>query len=214
MLGPSHPDVAASLNNLAVVYHKQGRYADAEPLYKRSLTIREETLGSDHPEIAKSLNNLAALHYSQGQYADALPLVQATIVRGRALPGVALSVLFSADDKNLIVARKALDDALNVVQRASQTSTAVAVNKLAVRLSASSDRLAGLVRKDQDLAAETDVLDKAIIAAVSKEPSKRDAAGERRSESRWLRSQRNVMRCKKFSPSSSPTTLRYLTLSR
>jgi hypothetical protein len=57
---------------------------------------------------------------------------------------------------------------------------AAAVSKLAVRLSAGSDRLAQLVRKDQDLAAEADTLDKAIIAAVSKEPGKRDATGEQR----------------------------------
>ena len=44
-----------------------------------------------------------------------------------------------------------VDDALDVVQRASQTSAATAVNKLAVRLSAGSDRLAKLVRNDQDL---------------------------------------------------------------
>ena len=31
-LGPDHPDVARSLNNLAVLYYEQGRYADAEPL--------------------------------------------------------------------------------------------------------------------------------------------------------------------------------------
>jgi tetratricopeptide (TPR) repeat protein len=28
-LGPDHPDVASSLNNLAELYRKQGRYADA-----------------------------------------------------------------------------------------------------------------------------------------------------------------------------------------
>ena len=40
-LGPDHPDVARSLNNLAELYDDQGRYADAEPLYKRSLAIRK-----------------------------------------------------------------------------------------------------------------------------------------------------------------------------
>ena len=58
-LGPDHPDVAESLNNLAVLYDDQGRYADAEPLYKRSLAIREKALGPDHPDVAQSLNNLA-----------------------------------------------------------------------------------------------------------------------------------------------------------
>jgi tetratricopeptide (TPR) repeat protein len=32
-LGPDHPNVAAGLNNLAVLYCAQGRYAEAEPLY-------------------------------------------------------------------------------------------------------------------------------------------------------------------------------------
>ena len=35
-LGPDHPDVAQSLNNLAVLYDAQGQYAKAEPLYLRS----------------------------------------------------------------------------------------------------------------------------------------------------------------------------------
>ena len=47
---------------------------------------------------------------------------------------------------------KALDDALNAIQRGTQSSAASAVNKLAVRFAAGSDRLAELVRRDQDLA--------------------------------------------------------------
>jgi CHAT domain-containing protein len=58
------------------------------------------------------------------------------------------------------------------------------VNKLAVRLAAGSDRLAELVRKDQDLAAETDALDKAIITAVSRQAAQRDVAAEQRSRAR------------------------------
>ncbi len=37
VLGHDHPDVARSLNNLADLYQRQGRYADAEPLFKRRL---------------------------------------------------------------------------------------------------------------------------------------------------------------------------------
>ena len=35
-LGPDHPDVATSLNNLALLYYNQGQYAKAEPLYQRA----------------------------------------------------------------------------------------------------------------------------------------------------------------------------------
>ena len=57
----SYLDVAKSLNNLVALYKTQGQYAQAEPLYKRSLAIREQSLGPDHPDVAKSLNNLAKL---------------------------------------------------------------------------------------------------------------------------------------------------------
>jgi CHAT domain-containing protein len=53
-----------------------------------------------------------------------------------------------------------------------------------VRFSAGSDRLAELVRQDQDLVAEADKLDKASLAAASQEPSKRDAAAEQRIKDR------------------------------
>jgi CHAT domain-containing protein/Tfp pilus assembly protein PilF len=84
--GRDHPDVATSLNNLAGLYYSQGRYADAEPLYQRSLAIREKALGRDHPDLAQSLNNLAGLYDSQGRYADAEPLYQrALAIREKAL---------------------------------------------------------------------------------------------------------------------------------
>jgi tetratricopeptide (TPR) repeat protein len=79
-LGPDHPDVATSLNNLAALYNSQGRYADAEPLLKRSLAIREKVLGPAHPDVATSLNNLAFLYKSKRRYADAEPLYNFIVI--------------------------------------------------------------------------------------------------------------------------------------
>ena len=53
--------MAQSLNNLAVLYYAQGLYAEAEPLFKRALAIREKALGPEHPHVAKSLENYAGL---------------------------------------------------------------------------------------------------------------------------------------------------------
>lgn len=39
---PSVLQVAATLNNLAVLYGKRGKYKEAEPLCKRALEIREK----------------------------------------------------------------------------------------------------------------------------------------------------------------------------
>jgi tetratricopeptide (TPR) repeat protein len=71
VLGPEHPNVAASLNNLAGFYRAQGNDADAASLYWRSLAIKEKALGPEHPSVATSLNNLAALYCDQGNYAEA-----------------------------------------------------------------------------------------------------------------------------------------------
>ena len=52
--GPRPPRCRHRLNNLAVLYRDQGRYAEAEPLYKRALAIREKALGPDHPDVGTS----------------------------------------------------------------------------------------------------------------------------------------------------------------
>jgi hypothetical protein len=41
---------------------KERQYVQAEPLYKRSLAIKEKALGPDHPDVATSLENLANLY--------------------------------------------------------------------------------------------------------------------------------------------------------
>ena len=55
------PEVGASLENLADLYVAQGKYAEAEPLYRRALGIWERTLGREHPHVASSLDKYATL---------------------------------------------------------------------------------------------------------------------------------------------------------
>ncbi len=71
--------MAGSLNNLANLYREMGRYAEAEPLFRRSLEINEKQLGADHPNVAQSLNNLAALYREMGRYAEAEPLYRRSL---------------------------------------------------------------------------------------------------------------------------------------
>jgi CHAT domain-containing protein/Tfp pilus assembly protein PilF len=179
VLGRDHVDVARSLNNLADLYQRQDRFAEAEPIYQRALSIRERTVGPDHPDTVASLNNLASLYQAQGRTSDALPLVERMMAGGRAQLRVALAVLLDAQKKRQMEADKAFDEALDVIQHGAQSSAASAVNKLAVRVAAGNDHLAELVRRDQDLASEADRLDKAIIAALSRQGSPREAAAGR-----------------------------------
>ena len=43
--GNEHQLVATTLNNLAALYESQGKYAEAEPMYKRALEISRENAG-------------------------------------------------------------------------------------------------------------------------------------------------------------------------
>jgi tetratricopeptide (TPR) repeat protein len=177
-LGPDHPDVAAALNNLALLYKAQGRHADAEPLYKRALAIDEKTLGPDHPDLAVSLNNLADLYRTQGRYPEALPIVRRIISQNNARKTVALAVLYGSQSQKLITPNQALEAGYTVLQRSASSAAGAALSQLAARFAAGTNELAQLVRKDQDLTAEAERLDKSIVAALSKAPAERNHATE------------------------------------
>jgi hypothetical protein len=57
-LGPLHPDLANTLNNLAIVMEKTERLSEAEAFYRRGSAIASAALPSDHPMVAASRQNL------------------------------------------------------------------------------------------------------------------------------------------------------------
>jgi Tetratricopeptide repeat len=60
--GPDHPDVASSLNNLALILQDLGDPGAARPLTERALAITEAVHGPDHPDVATRLRQLGELH--------------------------------------------------------------------------------------------------------------------------------------------------------
>ncbi|MCM1985011.1 tetratricopeptide repeat protein [Lyngbya confervoides] len=88
------PELAHSLDRLGRLYQTQGRYAAAEPLLKKALSLRCHRWGQDHLEVAASLNNLALLYQSQGRnsnteqlYTRALEITEMQL--GKSHPNVA-----------------------------------------------------------------------------------------------------------------------------
>lgn len=74
--GPSHPDVATSLNVLGELYRGVGSYPQGESFTQRALALREQIFGPTHPDVAMSLNNLGGFHEIQGRYSQAKPFYQ------------------------------------------------------------------------------------------------------------------------------------------
>ncbi len=59
------------LTNLGILFQFQGRYRDAESLFKLVLETDEKKLGIKHSQIATDLNNLGCLLQAQGKYSEA-----------------------------------------------------------------------------------------------------------------------------------------------
>ncbi|MCG8459962.1 MAG: tetratricopeptide repeat protein, partial [Holophagales bacterium] len=78
-LGASHPDVAASLANLAFVERARGELEEAESLLLRAIPIQERTLEPDHPHLAASLANLGELYRARGEPSRAEPYLARAI---------------------------------------------------------------------------------------------------------------------------------------
>jgi tetratricopeptide (TPR) repeat protein len=58
------------------VLHYQGRYEEAEEMYRDALARRGEVLGPNHPETLTSVRNLALLLSSRRRFDEAIPLLE------------------------------------------------------------------------------------------------------------------------------------------
>jgi non-specific serine/threonine protein kinase/serine/threonine-protein kinase len=54
------------MNNLANVYQYEGKYAQAEALFRQTLEIRRRVLGPEHPDTLGSMVNLAIIYGEPG----------------------------------------------------------------------------------------------------------------------------------------------------
>jgi tetratricopeptide (TPR) repeat protein len=63
-------------STLTDVFYKQRRFAAAEPLYKKIISIDETTLGPEYPATGYDVNNLALLYLSEGRIKEATPLLE------------------------------------------------------------------------------------------------------------------------------------------
>jgi hypothetical protein len=172
------------------VYRDQGKYGEAEGLYKRALAIREQFLGESHPYVALNLNNMAILYEARGESRSALAYSRkatAAVLAHRTAESTGTpqtgavgglveqrASYFQRHVANLaIAARKGIEpapslayEALEVAQWASQSSAAAAVQQMSTRFLSGPGALPSLVRESQDLTAAWRDNDKALLDAL------------------------------------------------
>jgi tetratricopeptide (TPR) repeat protein len=70
--------MGTALNTLAASHQVQGRFAEALPLYERSLRITEKAAGLGGPDAAYLLNNVAVLMFQLGRQDECMKLLHET----------------------------------------------------------------------------------------------------------------------------------------
>jgi len=53
------------------VLRDQGKYLEAEQMYREVVEVRERVQGKEHPDTLTSMNNLATVLSDQGKYLEA-----------------------------------------------------------------------------------------------------------------------------------------------
>jgi Tetratricopeptide repeat/Protein of unknown function (DUF2914) len=66
-LGPRHPDLANTLNNLGIVCEMTSKPDDAEQYFRRAVSIARTSLAADHPFVATSQKNLRDFCEARGK---------------------------------------------------------------------------------------------------------------------------------------------------
>jgi tetratricopeptide (TPR) repeat protein len=140
--GPRDMRLPSTLNRLAQVYHDQGEFSKAEPLYKRSLALVEKNLGPAHPDVAANLNNLATLYRDEGQFEHAEVLYRRSLgivrkAQGPESQDVAITLNnlaeLYADEGKYDAAEPLYQESLKICEKtqgASDMSVAISLNNL------------------------------------------------------------------------------------
>ncbi len=190
VLGPEHPQLVNDLRSIAFLDVRTGNYADARSRLARALSIAQAKLGARHHDTIATMINLADIDGRENKWADALAMLRrASAAMGDLEAGgrnAAQFKRFSDLDTALIEAvwhvaggrpdDKAKSEAFVALQRTHETQAAAALSQMAARFGAGSDAIASLVRRQQDLKATLDSLDKRITTELGAADGKRNDA--------------------------------------
>jgi len=100
-LGPLHPDLANTLNNLAIVAETTGRMGDAERFYRGAVAVASASLPADDSQVVSSRQNLEAFCRDHGVSIDAPAAVAPALGRPKLQSSAVAGYDVAPDAKTL-----------------------------------------------------------------------------------------------------------------
>jgi CHAT domain-containing protein/tetratricopeptide (TPR) repeat protein len=185
VLGGAHPQLVKDLRSLALLDLKTGNMTDARSRLERALAIARDRLGPRHHDSIATVINLADADRREGKWPDALARLRLAAAALNA-EKTAQFVRFPEIDPWLIDAiwrvsdgkpdDAARDEAFGAIQRAHETSAGAALSQMAARFGAGNDAIAGLVRRQQDLKASLETIDRRTTSELGQADGRRNDA--------------------------------------
>jgi CHAT domain-containing protein len=183
VLGGTHPQLIKDLRAVALLDLKTGNMADARIRLDRALAIARDKLGPNHQDSIATLINLADVDRRDGKWQDALARLRlaatalnaqgnAQFARFTELDPWLIDTLWRVSDGEPDAAAR--DEAFGAAQRAHETKAGAALSQMAARFGAGNDAIAALVRRQQDLKASLDTLDKRVTSELGQADGKRN----------------------------------------
>ena len=71
ILGEEHPHTVLSMNNLAAMLQGREKFDEAEPIYRQTLLLLENSFCKEHRSTLAIINNCAGMLESRGKYDEA-----------------------------------------------------------------------------------------------------------------------------------------------
>jgi hypothetical protein len=91
-LGPKHPDLASTFNNLGVVCERVNKLLDAGRFYREALSIASASLKPEDPLVVTSRSNLDEFHRGLGLVYTETPLPSTPFPRQAIVAGMVMGV--------------------------------------------------------------------------------------------------------------------------
>jgi CHAT domain-containing protein/Tfp pilus assembly protein PilF len=190
VLGPDHPQIVNDLRAIALLDINMKNYADARGRLERALVIAQAKFGARHHDTIATMINLAEVDGHEDKWPDALAKLRSAsaAMGGQDVDGknAAQFKRFPELDSSLIEAiwhvadgkpdDAAKNEAFGAAQRARETQAGAALSQMAARFGAGDDAIASVVRRQQDLKASLDSLEKRITTELGAPDGKRNDA--------------------------------------
>nr|WP_298883109.1 tetratricopeptide repeat protein [uncultured Bradyrhizobium sp.] len=183
VLGGAHAQLIKDLRAVALLDLRTGNLIEARSRLDRALVIARDRLGPNHHDTIATLINLADVDRREGKWPDSLARLRlaasalntqrnAQFNRFTELdPWLIDAIWHVSEGKPEAAAR---DEAFGAAQRAHETRAGAALSQMATRFGAGNDAIAALERRQQDLKAGLETLDKRITSELGQPDGKRN----------------------------------------